>query len=208
MKPVRLAIAALSALAAACSSEPAAQSNQADALPANATVQSANAVAPGPAAQAVAPALAIESEGLRLFDPASGSARPIPFGTPRDGVMAALGFRGSPASTNRLDECGAGPLDQASWSDGLTLYFRDSKFAGWALGEEREAGDGKGAITTAAGIGIGSTRAELDAAYKAEVFDSSLGTEFAAGELFGILEGTGPAAKITHLWAGTSCNMR
>ena len=205
---MRLASVALLALAAACSSEPAAQSNQADALPANATVQSAIAVAPGQTAQAVAPALAIDSEGLRLFGRASGSARPIPFGTPQAAVMTALGFRDPPASTNRLDECGAGPLDQASWSDGLTLYFQDSKFAGWALGGEREAGDGKGAITTASGIGVGSTRAELEAAYKVEVFDSSLGTEFAAGELFGILDGTARQAKITNLWAGTSCNMR
>ena len=201
---MRLASVALVALAAACSSEPAAESNVAAPPAVTAPEPSANP----PPAQAVAPTLAIESEGLRLFDPASGSARPIPFGTPRDAVMAALGFRGAPASTNRLEECGAGPLDQASWSDGLTLYFQDSKFAGWALGGEREAGDGKGAITTASGIGIGSTRAELEAAYKAEVFDSSLGTEFAAGELFGILEGAGSKAKITHLWAGTSCNMR
>ena len=53
-----------------------------------------------------------------------------------------------------------------------------------------------------------STRAELESAYKAEVAESTLGTEFAAGELFGILDGTGPEAKITHLWGGTSCNMR
>lgn len=203
---MRLALAALAALATACSSEPAAEPNQADALPANASVQSADAAAPAPAALA-APALAIEAEGLRLFDRASGSARPIPFGTPRAAALAALAFRGDPAGTGTLEECGAGPLDQASWADGLTLYFQDSKFAGWALGEEREGAD-KSAITTASGIGIGSTRAELEAAYKTDVFDSSLGTEFAAGELFGILDGTGRQAKVTNLWAGTSCNMR
>ena len=201
-KPVRLAIAALAALAAACSSEPAAESNQPEALPANITVQSAEpAAGSAPAAQA-APALAIESSGLRLFDRASGSARPLPFGTPQAAVMTALAGLGT-AEINKLDECGAGPLDGASWPAGPTLYFQDGKFVGWAVG-----GPGREALTTASGIGIGSTRAELEAAYKTEVFDSSLGTEFAAGELFGILEGDGANAKITNLWAGTSCNMR
>ncbi|MGI8611991.1 MAG: hypothetical protein ACR2KH_06965 [Sphingomicrobium sp.] len=127
----------------------------------------------------------------------------MPFGTARQAVLAALAFRGAPAGTGTLEECGAGPLDQASWNDGLTLYFQDSKFAGWALG-----GDSKGTLATASGIGPGSTRAELESAYEAKVFESTLGTEFAAGDLFGILDGKGAGAKVTHLWAGTSCNMR
>lgn len=189
----------LLASAAACSPEPGAESNAAAALPANATAQPADAAAP---ANQAAPALAIESGGLRLFDRSTGSARPLPFGTPQSAVIAALAHLGRP-ETNRLEECGAGPLDAASWPGGPTLYFQDSKFAGWALRDGDNA-----AITTASGIGIGSTRAELDAAYQAEVFDSSLGTEFSAGELFGILDGTGQSAKITNLWAGASCNMR
>jgi len=189
--------AALLVVVAACSPEAAPKSNEA-AAPANMS-QPASAAAP----ISSAPALAIEPEGLRLFDRASGSARAIPFGTGRDAVLAALAFRGDPASSNRLEECGAGPLDQSSWADGLTLYFQDGKLAGWAIGE-----DGKGTITTAAGIGIGSSRAELEAAYEAQVFESSLGTEFAAGELFGVLDGAGPKAKITNLWAGASCVMR
>ena len=53
-----------------------------------------------------------------------------------------------------------------------------------------------------------ATRAELESAYSPEVFESTLGTEFAAGEIFGILDGTGKSARVTHLWAGASCNMR
>jgi hypothetical protein len=193
---------ALAALLAACTAEPAATDNIADAS-ANAAAPAAQAPAntAAPAAQAT-PALAIDGEGLRLFDRASGSARPIPFGTAQPAVLAALAARGQP-EINKLEECGAGPLDAASWRDGLTLYFQDAKFVGWAVG--RPDGD---APATPAGITIGSTRAELESAYKTNVFESSLGTEFEAGTLFGILEGEGAKAKVTNLWAGVSCNMR
>ncbi len=148
------------------------------------------------------PALAVEAEGLRLFDPATGSARAISFGTAQAQTLAALAFRGPPG-TGTNQECGAGPLAYASGPDGLQLWFQDDAFAGWALDGRTE-----GAITTAAGIGPGSTRADLDSAYTATVAQSTLGTEFSAGELFGLLNGAGQGAKVTNMWAGVSCNFR
>jgi hypothetical protein len=148
----------------------------------------------------VAPALAIEAEGLRLFNKETGAARPIAFGTPRDDVLAMLAFRGTP-ETGTNEECGAGPLDYANWPDGLGLHFQDGKFAGWKLDERS-----KGAITTASGIGVGSSRTDLGSAYAAEISKTTLGTEFAAGELFGLLDGKGKGAKITNMWGGVSCN--
>ena len=166
---------------------------------------------PAPAAQA----LTVEAEGLRLFDPASGSARPIPFGTAQAQVMAALASRGA-AETGTNAECGAGPLAYARWPDGLTLWFQQDALAGWAL----NAPDGDappsraGGISTASGLTVGnsqtsaSTRADLDSAYAATVTQSTLGTEFAAGDLYGLLDGEGSGAKVTVLWAGVSCNFR
>ena len=148
------------------------------------------------------PALAVEAEGLRLFNPETGAARPIAFGTPASQVLAALAFRGPP-STGTNGECEAGPLQFANWPDGLGLFFQDEKFAGWNADER-----GKSAIATASGIGPGSTRAELDAAYKADFAETTLGTEFASGGLYGILDGRAKAAKITNMWAGVSCNFR
>lgn len=200
MKPVFGAGVALLALVSACSPGGAPNSNE---VATSANVAATKRGTATKAAEQAAPMLAVAGEGLRLFDRDTGSARPVPFGTPREAALAALAFRGEPAATGRLEECGAGPLDYARWGDGLTLYFQDSRLAGWALD-----GSGKDSPTTASGLGVGSTRAELEAAYDAEVFDSTLGTEFAAGEIFGILDGTGPSAKIAHLWAGTSCTMR
>lgn len=152
--------------------------------------------------QAADPVVAVEAEGLRLFNAQTGSARPVPFGTLQANMLSVLAFRGAPG-IGTLGECGAGPLDQASWPDGLSLYFQDGGFVGWALD-----GRAKGALTTAAGIGPGSTRRALEAAYTVTVELSTLGNEFSAGELFGILDGPGADARITAMWAGVSCNFR
>lgn len=151
--------------------------------------------------------VAVDGEGLRLFDPETGSALPLSFGIARDSVLAVLPYRGE-VQTGRLEECGPGPLDFAGWRDGLALYFQHGKFVGWAA-DERSTGNGTTPrVTTAAGIGVGSTRAEIEAAYAVKVFESSLGTEFAAGGLSGTLNGPGPRAKIAAMWTGATCVMR
>jgi len=150
-----------------------------------------------------APVLALDAEGFRFIDASSGSARPLPFGTEGAQALAAVtGLRGAPKERGTNAECGAGPLDYASWADGLTVQASEGRFVGWSVS------DSAGAYTTMAGIGVGSTRAELDEAYDAQVSETTLGTEFDAGELFGLLSGTGPEAKVTFMWGGTSCNFR
>ncbi|UUL84016.1 hypothetical protein [Sphingomonas qomolangmaensis] len=155
---------------------------------------------PAPAAQA---RLAVEAEGLRWFLQPSGSARPLPFGRREDEVLASLERVRGPAVKGTNADCGAGPVQVASWPDGLSLLFQDGRFAGWSLGTR-----GVGGIATAAGIGPGSTRAELDAAYSATVSQTSLGSEFSAGELHGVLDGNSAGARITDMWAGVSCVAR
>jgi hypothetical protein len=152
-------------------------------------------------APAATPGLAVDGEGLRLFDPETGSARPIPFGTPWPQAVAALAFLGKPLA-GRNEECEAGPLDYARWDGSLTLYGQDGKFAGWF------ADGSSGTIATAAGVGPGTTRQDLEAAYAVEVFDSTLGTEFTAGELHGLLDSPHLDSPVTAFWAGTSCNFR
>lgn len=161
---------------------------------------------PAPAPAAATPALAVEGEGLRLFARESGSARPIPFGTPRAEVERALAFRGDPAIGTQ-GECGAGPLAFAAWPDGLKLYFQSGKFTGWAL-DQRAAGPTGPSLGTAAGIGPGATRAQLTDAVVARFEQTTLGLEFRSGEISGLLNGPGPQAKITDMWAGVNCVFR
>ena len=190
--------------AAAGPASPASAPVAADMAAANVGAPAANEVAPAPApAEAGRPKLAVEAEGLRLFVGAGGSARALPFGMARDQLLAPLESYRGPADQGTNSECGAGPLDYAVWADGITLYFQEGRFAGWALDQR-----GEGAHSTPSGIGPGSTRRQLDAAYDAKVSESTLGTEFSAGGLSGVLNGKGPNASVTSMWAGVSCVFR
>lgn len=206
----RLAAAVLALLSAGCQRDPAAEQSAAAPVagasetlaPATPAATAAATTTTTAAAMANAPGLAVDGEGLRLFDPDTGASRPIPFGTPWDRAIAALAAFGEPA-TGRNEECEAGPLDYARWPDSLTLYGRDGAFVGWFA----DSG-AAGRVSTAAGIGPGSTRQDLEGPYQAEVFESTLGTEFTAGSLSGLLDSPHPDSPITAMWAGTSCSFR
>lgn len=193
---------------AACAAEDAVPDNAIDNGPPMAAVESpARPQEPRAAQQATGavapPELAFDAEGLRMVDPATGGARPISFGAARADVLALLeGLRG-PADAGTNEECGAGPLDYAVWADGLTLHFQGSSFVGWALDPRAE-----GAHSTISGIGPGSTRREVEAVYDATFEQSTLGTEFSAGDLHGVMTGAGPGDRVQNLWAGTSCVFR
>lgn len=191
-----LTLAAL-VVAAGCdrtSDTPPAETSGAPADPAGA----ANLAVP-PQARA---GLAIEGEGLRIFDSA-GAARALPFGTPQATVIAAVtaatGGIAPELSTN--EECGQGPTQFAQYPDGVQLLFKEEVFNGWFL---REPG-----LTTVDGIGVGTARSALDAARTVELVpDSSLGVEFSAGDLFGFLTSTAADATVESLWAGGNCFFR
>lgn len=205
---MRAALGLTMLLLAGCSPEPHKDRSQAPPAPSAAPKKlvapaAAPATQPLPAPAATERKLAVEAEGLRLFDAKTGAARALPFGMERERLLPILeAFRG-PADTGENSECGAGPLDYAAWADGLTLQFQEGRFAGWALDERAE-----GAHSTASGIGPGSTRAALDSVSKVEIEQTSLGTEFSAGSLYGVLSGPGRQATIKAMWAGVSCVFR
>ena len=145
---------------------------------------------------AVARIVALDPEGLRLVDRQSGATAALAFGQPAEpvvaGVSAAQGKAPSQRGTN--GECGAGPLDFAAWDDGLTLWFQNGTFVGWATNRRGP--------TLMSGVGVGSSRADLEGAHAIEVRQGSLGTEFSAGDLHGVLAND----RVANLWAGVSCN--
>lgn len=149
-------------------------------------------------------ALAVDGEGLRLFNRATSAASPIPFGRAQQDVLTAMRRVRGPADQGTNQDCGAGPVQYAIWPDGLSLVFEDGEFAGWSLDQRARGGPG-----TAIGIGPGSTRAELESAYAdVKAMQTTLGTEFAAGGFFGLLDGKEPNARVTYMWAGVSCVAR
>lgn len=156
-------------------------------------------VAPAAAADPVLAPLVLEGHGLRLSGVAPGTE--LPFDTPKaatiEAVTKALGRPPSEQGAN--DECGGGGLEFATWGDEITIWFEEERFAGW---------DSKGKLKTQGGIGVGSSRADLAPLRGLEVEESTLGTEFRAGGLSGILASKAPDAKVTDLWGGSTCVFR
>lgn len=149
------------------------------------------------------PAVNLAPDGVSLVLE-SGSSRHATFGLARAAAMQmATAALGDPIEQGDNQECGAGPLAFANFRGGLTLYFQEGAFAGWDL----DGRDGP-RLTTAAGIGIGSTRAQLEAVTSATVEDTTIGIEFTAGQMSGLLSSRGPTGEITNLWAGVTCIAR
>ena len=147
-----------------------------------------------------ATALALDGEGLRVFVTATGSSRPLPFGIPSSELIATLTrVLGSPSlSTGENADCAAQFVE---WPHGLTTWITRDQFAGWSVNREST-------LTTASGIGVGSTRTALLDVYAAEIQTTSLGEEFTAGHIAGLLESASDSATISHLWAGVTCIAR
>ena len=154
---------------------------------------------------AALPRVVLDGAGLALISADTAAAKTLAFGAAKADTIAALAARGAPALSQN-GECGAGPLEFAQWADGLQLVFQGGKFAGWSI-------DGRAAdaaqLRTAKGIGIGAPRAALSAAYPGtRVEQSTLGNEFSAGGLSGLLTDATAAATVSHLWAGVDCSFR
>ena len=203
----RVAISALLTLAACGAPDQPANQGVPEAKPAEAMVPAV----PSPTPSA-APTAEPESEARVKLAPdeltvvlKSGAARHVTFGTSQDSTLQILGAAlGNPMEQARNDECGAGPLDYAAFRGGLSLYFREGKFAGWDL-DGREKG---GVFTVANGLGIGATRRQLEAAGDVTVRESTIGHEFALGDLSGLIDSAAATGKVTNLWAGTTCVSR
>lgn len=148
----------------------------------------------------------LEADGLTPANPNGGTARKLTFGEGEDAVIAFLtGLNGGTAPIRTANaECPAGPMHFADWGGGLTLDFQDGRFAGWSLGTEAGAG-----LATLENVRVGSTLAELRAARPdVRIEETSLGREFTAGGISGLLSGPGETAHVESLWAGTICAFR
>lgn len=149
--------------------------------------------------------VALDGEGLRVVFAPSGSTRLIPFGADSAQVLYAVTRAlGAPTRRGASAECGAGPMDFASFENGLSIDFQQGRFVGWSARESPTAKT----LTMMNGLGVGSTRSTLDSSLVNTVTATSLGEEFSSGPLSGILDGTGPTARITNLWAGVNCIAR
>ena len=193
------------ALVAACGSEPSADSARGSASDSAQAAPTANTGAvdtTAPASQPApgAPGIVLAPDGLQV----TGGAAPakIAFGGPQARVLVEAGaVLGAPQNGGMQEECPAGPLYQTTFS-GLQLVFQDSAFVGWAA----QTGS---PLRTAEGVGPGSTLAQIRAAYPAATVDqTSLGTEFAAGDLYGVFTDSTASSPLEIMFAGINCIFR
>ena len=175
----------------ACGAEPAQNDGAAKEVSSNAAVK---AEAPPPAA-----AIVLEGSGLRI--PGASPPRTLTLDMPKSATIEALAkaLGRPPTELGANGECGGGGMEFAAWEGDIIAWFLDDRFAGW---------DNKGGFRTIEGIGIGSSRSEVEVLPGFEVEESTLGAEFRAGGLSGILASKAPDAKVTHLWGGATCVFR
>ena len=156
--------------------------------------------------------LALSHNALQLINQNNGSTTSLGFGLPFERMIETVEkVLEMKPTIGGNSECGAGPLKMATWDNGLTLFFQEKnkifEFVGWGANEAQLA---EKKLKTMAGIGVGSTRKEMESAYVISVVKTSLGYEFStkSDDLFGIFEGVDENARITNMWSGTSCNFR
>jgi hypothetical protein len=106
----------------------------------------------------------------------------------------------APTSEDTNEECGAGPVDFASFGSALTVNFQGGSLVGWILSEPAEK------VTVVGDVQIGTPRAEVeDITGYVAIEGSTLGEEFALGDAIG---GFFEEDKVSMLYAGTQCFFR
>lgn len=132
---------------------------------------------------------------------ADGTAREtIAFGTGfQDTMHILVAIFGHDVTIGFPQECGAGPLVSAQIPGQIDLMFQDDRLAGWMLIDDA-------ALRMADGVGVGSPLSALEAIGPMETFDTGLGTEFVAGDLYGLLTEDGTAVE--GIWTGVTCIFR
>ena len=145
--------------------------------------------------------LAGTASGLTL---AANGLDAVDFGATAENTSVEVGDVLGPSVAGAAGECDAGPLDQLTWGSTLRVYLKDGKFAGWFTRSAE--------LRTAKRVGVGSTRADLQAAYGAalSVRTGSLGVEWtiAPNGPSGLLSSDAPDGTVSAAWAGLICAAR
>lgn len=118
----------------------------------------------------------------------------------REVETALEGMLGEAETSGTMEECGAGPMDFATYPGGLTVNFQQGALVGWWVK------GGADIISFAGDAAIGTSREELEASGGfAMIEGSTLGEEFTIGNgLAGFFE----EGTVSMMYAGTQCFFR
>lgn len=138
--------------------------------------------------------------GLGLASADATASATLPFGTAfHDSLRTLTTVMGHDFSVYLPEDCPAGPVVVVSFTRQIDLIYQEDRLAGWMLRPGST-------LTTQAGVGLGTPLAGLGSFATLEVMESSLGWEFQAGEVFGLLSER--EGIVEHLWSGTVCIFR
>ena len=144
-------------------------------------------------------------DGLVIAAPeAGGEATVLNFGDPQDAVVEQLTmvFGGPQFGTN--EECGAGPMEFATF-DQFVANFQDDSFVGWMVNGPSE----RATFTGPQGVALGMAAADLKKLSTYDAFeDSTLGEEFLLGGEEMLVSGLVEDSQVAVLWGGAACNFR
>lgn len=164
---------------------------------------------PSPTDRMNDPAAGAESvaiEGVELRgDGLVAGAEAFYFSAGQNEVVGSLSaLLGEPVDNAANEECGAGPMQFASFAGGLTVNFKDGLLVGWNLGRADDAEAQQ--IAVVGDVQIGSDRAAATSADGYKPFaESTLGDEFSLGpRLGGFIE----EDAVSMMYAGTQCFFR
>jgi hypothetical protein len=148
-------------------------------------------------------ALILDARGV-VFAGDDGSYDRLPFGSARATVEAlgAVAYGGAVARRSATEACTAGPMAFTSYGP-IQLGFQQDRLVGWTM-------RGGAIAATEGGIAPGITRARLQRLTGLRMVPApALPGEFAyrtpAGEIRGVLAGSGPEARVEALFAGVTC---
>ena len=127
-----------------------------------------------------------------------GSILRIDFGRAQLGVIEAVSkLQGAqPEQVSTIEECGAGPVTAARWTNGMTLNFQNEVFLGWTV-QAPFAG-----TSSSDGLRIGTTIADLGVPLE----QTSLGREFLKDDIWGLIHED--ETQVGLLWSGLTCFFR
>lgn len=166
-----------------------------------------------PATDSVAARAGLNGQELRLgpnglLSGAAGlhSNMVFAFGMPKAEIVAAVtAIRGAPTGADSNNECGAGAMTFVHFG-GLSLNFQQDRFVGWSVNPPA----GPQPLEDHWGLRLGTARANLTDGDQdpATIRRSTLGVEFDADGIGGLLSSDAPDATVTTLWAGINCHFR
>jgi hypothetical protein len=148
--------------------------------------------------------LVLEPDGLGVVR-SGASIRHLPFGTDLATITNTLTSIVGPVTRTTQTACGQGTRVQLS-VEGFSALMNGAAFVGWV-----DSGRSTPRLTTANGIGVGSTLTSITAGFTGvTVTTDTLGPEWTTpdGALGGLLDGTAATSGMTDFYAGETCFFR